>query len=109
MAVNPLVFLLLPIYPRQSIPEASILELPTGTGKIHSKNSLDKGQGKWWPKIKGLLGNVCPTSARHQWKNHRETYRHSLMVLTEPIRRSIFHLTLPPSRSKLQYLESLTW
>ena len=34
MAVNAWIFLVMPIYPRQSVPEASLLDLPTGTGKI---------------------------------------------------------------------------
>ena len=103
MAVNPLVFLLLSVYPRQTIPEASILELPTGTGKINSKNSLlllNKGQGKWWPKIKGLLGNVCSTSAQHQWKNHRETRKQTLSHGSNRAYQEVNLSSHPPTQQK---------
>ena len=76
------------------------VSLQPGTN-THSQKSLlllSKAMWKEWPLAKwNLLGNTCPTPAKHQWKNctistaTHPSCRNRWLYSNSPTRKQIFH------------------
>lgn len=83
------------LYPRQDTGLASNLELTRTAKKAcysYPKQCEKSDQAKW-----NLLGNTCPTPAKHQWKNctistaTHPSCRNRWLYSNSPTRKQIFH------------------